>query len=150
MYPTTNLLKGVAWVSIKNERTREINYGKCIAASRTDRITPGTHWRGRSNVKNGVYPTSQLLNGVAQISINNEGNREIIYGNSIAASRPDRTTTGAHSIGRLNDKNGVYPTTQLLHGVARVSINMKELEKLIMEIVSQLHAPTALPPELIV
>jgi hypothetical protein len=33
-------------------------------------------------------------------------------------------------------------------GVARVSKKMKELEKLIMEIVSQLNAPTALPPVL--
>jgi hypothetical protein len=42
--------------------------------------------------------------------------------------------------------NEVYPTTNLLHGVARVSIKMKDIEKLIMENVSQLHAPTALPP----
>jgi hypothetical protein len=41
--------------------------------------------------------------------------------------------------------NGVYTTTYILNGVARVSIKMKEIDKLIMEIVSQIHAPTALP-----
>jgi hypothetical protein len=85
-------------------------------------LPPGTQWTGDSNVKNGVYPTSQLLSGVARISINNEGNREIIYGNSIAASRPDRITPGTLWIGRSNVKNGVYPTTQLLNGVALVSL----------------------------
>jgi hypothetical protein len=44
--------------------------------------------------------------------------------------------------------NGVYPTTQLLNCFAIVSIKMKELEKLIMEIVSQLHPPAALSPVL--
>jgi transposase len=43
----------------------------------------------------------------------------------------------------------VYPTTQLLLGVDGVSLNMRVLEKIIMEIVSQLHAPTALFPILI-
>jgi hypothetical protein len=28
--------------------------------SRLDRITPGTHWIGGSNDKNGVYPTTQF------------------------------------------------------------------------------------------
>jgi hypothetical protein len=37
---------------------------------------------------------------------------------------------------------------KLLMGVARVSKKMKELEKLIMDIVTQLNAPTALPPVL--
>jgi hypothetical protein len=43
-----------------------------------------------------------------------EGTRGINYGNCIAASRPDRITAGTHCIGGLNDKNGFYPTTQLL------------------------------------
>jgi hypothetical protein len=54
VYPTTKLLNGFGRVSIKNEGTGEINYGNCIAASRPDRITPGTHWIGRSNDKNRV------------------------------------------------------------------------------------------------
>jgi hypothetical protein len=49
--PTAQLLIGVARVSIKNEGTLEINYGNCIAASRPDRITAGTHWRLASNDK---------------------------------------------------------------------------------------------------
>jgi hypothetical protein len=53
------------------------NYGKCIAASRPDRTTPGIHWIKRSNDKNGVYPTTNLVNGVARVSINIEGTREI-------------------------------------------------------------------------
>jgi hypothetical protein len=73
----------------------------------------------------------------------------INYGNCISSSRPDSITPGTHWKGGLNDENGVYQTTQLLHGVARVSIKRKELEKLIMEIVSQLQAPTALHPVLI-
>jgi hypothetical protein len=52
----------------------------------------------------------------------------INYGTCISASRPDRITHGTIWIGRSNDKNGVYLTTQLLHGVARVYIKMKELE----------------------
>jgi hypothetical protein len=43
MYPTTQLLKGVARVSTKYEGIREIIYGNCIATSRPDRITPGTN-----------------------------------------------------------------------------------------------------------
>jgi hypothetical protein len=43
----------------------------------------------------------------------------------------------------------VYTTKKLLKIFARVSINVEELEKLIMEIESQLHAPTALTPVLI-
>jgi hypothetical protein len=73
----------------------------------------------------------------------------INYGNCISASSPDRITPGTLWIGRKNDKHVVYPSTKLIHGVARVYINMKELEKFIMEIVSQLHAPTALPPVII-
>jgi hypothetical protein len=42
----------------------------------------------------------------------------------------------------------VNTTTNLLPGVDVVSIKMMELEKLIMEIVSQLDAPTPLPPVL--
>jgi hypothetical protein len=54
--PPQNFLPVVSRVSIKNEGTREINYGNCIAASRPDRITPGTHEIGGSNDINGVYP----------------------------------------------------------------------------------------------
>jgi hypothetical protein len=49
---------------------------------------------------------------------------------------------------RSNDKNVVYPTTNLLKGVGRFSIKMTEFEKLIMEIASQFNAPTALSPVL--
>jgi hypothetical protein len=131
---------------LKNEGTREINYGNCISASRPDRITPGIHSKGVSIDKYGVYLTTQLLGGIARISINNEGTRYINYGNCISASRPYRITAGTHWIGSLIHKIGVYPITKLLHGVARVSIKIKEIEKFIMEILSQLHAPTALPP----
>jgi hypothetical protein len=122
VYPTKKLLPGVARVSIKNERTREIIYGNCILASRPDRITPGTLWIGCSIHKNGLYPTTKLLKGFARVSLKNEGTREIDYGNCIAASRPDRITPGTHWIGRSNDKNGVCPKTVLLPGLARVSI----------------------------
>jgi hypothetical protein len=44
----------------------------------------------------------------------------------------------------------VYPTTKFLNGVACVSIKMKNFDILIMENVSQLQGPTALPPLLIV
>jgi hypothetical protein len=71
------------------------------------------------------------------------------YGKCIAASRPDRITPVTHWILGSNEKNGFYPTTKLLNRFAIFSIKMKEIEKLIMEIVSQLHAPTALPPSLI-
>jgi hypothetical protein len=94
-------------------------------------------------------PHTNLLQGVSRVSIKHEGTREINNGNCTAASRPDRITPGTLWIRGSNDENGVYPTTQLLPGFARVSIKMKELEKLIMEIVSQLQAPTALPPVLI-
>jgi hypothetical protein len=96
-----------------------------------------------------VYPTTQLLNGVAFVSRKNEGNGEINCGNCSTASRPDRITPVTHWIIVSNDKNGVYPTTQLLNSVAFVSRKMKELDKLIMEMVSQFQAPTALPPLLI-
>jgi hypothetical protein len=44
-------IPAVARDSIRNEGTREINYGNCISASRPDRLTPGerapgTHWIG--------------------------------------------------------------------------------------------------------
>jgi hypothetical protein len=91
VYPRTKLLPGVARVSIKNERTRENNFGNCISATRPDRITPGTLWIRGSNVKNGVYPTKKLLPGVARV-LKNEKTREIIYGNCISASRHDRIT----------------------------------------------------------
>jgi hypothetical protein len=59
-------IPGVARDSIRNEGTREINYGSCISASRPDRITPGernpgTHWIGGWSDKNVVYTISQLL-----------------------------------------------------------------------------------------
>jgi hypothetical protein len=92
VYFITQLLHGVARVSIKNKGTRKINYGNSVAASRPDRITPGTHCIGGSNDKNGVYFTTQLLNCVAQDSIKNKGTREINYGNCISASGPDRIT----------------------------------------------------------
>jgi hypothetical protein len=122
VYPTTELLNGVARVSIKNEGNREINYGNCIAASRPDRITPGTIWIRGLNYTNGLHPTTKLLPGVARVTIKNEGTGEINYKNCIAASRPDRITPGTLWIGRSNDKNAVYITTILLNGVARVSI----------------------------
>jgi hypothetical protein len=42
-------IPGVARDSIRNEGTREINYGSCISASRPESLTlgeraPGTHW----------------------------------------------------------------------------------------------------------
>jgi hypothetical protein len=57
-------------------------------------LPPGTRWIGGSNDKDGVYLTTNLLNGVFRVSIKNEGSREINYGNCIAASRPDRITPG--------------------------------------------------------
>jgi hypothetical protein len=102
-----------------------INYGICISASRSDRITTDTVWIGRSNDKNGVYPTTKLLNGVARVSIKYERTRHFIYGNCISASRPDRIPTATVWIGRSNDKNGLYPTTQILNGVARFSIKIE-------------------------
>jgi nitrous oxidase accessory protein NosD len=76
-----------------------INYGNCISASRPDCITTGTVWIGRSNDKNGVYPTTQLLNGVARVSIKMKELDIINYGIYISASRPDRITTGTVWIG---------------------------------------------------
>jgi hypothetical protein len=73
----------------------------------------------------------------------------INYGNSNSASRHACITPGTLCIRLSNDKNGLYPTTYLLKFVDLISIKMKELQKLIMEIVSQVHAPTALPPVLI-
>jgi hypothetical protein len=148
VYTTTQILTGVARVSIKYEGNQEINYGTCISASRTDRITHGTIWIEGSNDKNSVYTTTHILTGVARVSIKYEGNREINYGNCIPASRPDRITHGTLWIGGSNDKNGVYSNTKLLPGVDVVYIKMKELEKLIMEMVLQFHAPPALPPVL--
>jgi hypothetical protein len=53
-----------------------INYGKCISASRPDRIAPGIHWIGGSIDKIGLYPTTQLLHGVPRVFITNEGTRK--------------------------------------------------------------------------
>jgi hypothetical protein len=122
VYPTTQLLNGVDLVSIINGGIRKINYGNCIPASRPDRITPGTLWIGGSNDKNGMYPTTHLLNGIVHVSIKNEGTGEINYLNCIAASRPDRISPCTIWIVLSNDKHGVYRTTQLLNGVARVSL----------------------------
>jgi hypothetical protein len=91
-----------------------INYGNCISPSRPDRITTGKVWIGRSNDKNGVYHTTQLLNGVDRVSIKMKELDIINYGNCISSSRPDRITTSTVWIGCSNDTNGVYPTTQLL------------------------------------
>jgi hypothetical protein len=104
-----------------------INYGNCISTSRPDSITTGTVWIGRSNDKNGVYPTTQLLNGVARVSIKNVETREINYGNCISASRPDRIIPGTLWIRRSNVKNGVYPTTYLFNRVALVFIENEEI-----------------------
>jgi hypothetical protein len=144
VYPTTKFLPVFSRVSIIYEGNREINYGNCISASRPNRITPGTLWIGRSNDKNGVYPTTQLLHGVARVSIKNDVTREINFGNGFSASRPDRITVSTHCIGGSIDKNVVYPTTHLLPCVARVSIKNEGTKKSIMEFVSQLRAPTAL------
>jgi hypothetical protein len=46
-----------------------MNYGNSIAASRPDRITPGSLWIGGSKEKNGVYPTTQLLGSFDMVSI---------------------------------------------------------------------------------
>jgi hypothetical protein len=81
VYHITQLLNGVVLFSIKDEGTREINYGNYISASRPDRITPGTHWIEGSNYEDGLYPTKIFLKGVARVSIKNEGTREINYGN---------------------------------------------------------------------
>jgi hypothetical protein len=59
----------------KNERFQEINYGNCISASRPDRIIPSNLLIGPSNEENGVYPTTQLLHGIARVSLKNEGTR---------------------------------------------------------------------------
>jgi hypothetical protein len=37
-------IPGIARDSIRNEGTREINYGSCISASRPKLKTPGTLW----------------------------------------------------------------------------------------------------------
>jgi hypothetical protein len=91
-----------------------------IAVSRPNRIIPGTLWIGGSNDKNGVYPTTQLLPGVASVSIKIEGNGENNYGNRSSTPRPHYPAS--RWIGRSNDKNGVYPNKQLLPVFARVSI----------------------------
>jgi hypothetical protein len=69
-----------------------INYGNCISASRPDCITTVTLWIGRSNDKNGMYPTTKLLKGVDWVSIKMKEIDIINYGNCISASRPDRIT----------------------------------------------------------
>jgi hypothetical protein len=99
----------------------------------------------RSNDKNGVYPTTNLLNGVGRVFIKNEGVREINYGICIAASRPDRTNPGIHCIVLSNDKYGVYATKNLLKGVALVSIKRKEFDKLICKL-SRSFTPRTLYP----
>jgi hypothetical protein len=103
VYPTTQLLKDVALVSIKNNGTRETNYENCIADSRPDRITPVSHCIGGSNDVNSVYTTTHLLKAVALFCIKNEVSPENNYGNCIAASRPDRITAGTFCIGGSND-----------------------------------------------
>jgi hypothetical protein len=110
VYHTTKLLNGVAPVSIKYEGIRLINFGNSIAASRLDRIIVGPHWIGGSIDKNGVYPTTQLLNGFARFSIEYEGTGEITYGICIAASRPDRITPGTLWRGGSNETNVAYTT----------------------------------------
>jgi hypothetical protein len=71
-----------------------INFVNCISASRPDRITPGTLWIRRSNDKNVVYPTTQLINGVARVYINMKELEIFYYVYCISASRPGRITTG--------------------------------------------------------
>jgi hypothetical protein len=99
------LLADIPWVardSIRNEGTREINYGSCISASRPDRITPrerapGTQWIGgwvgpRTGLevveKRNIFPCRQSNPG-----------------------RPARSPLRRHGHG--SDKNGVYPTSHL-------------------------------------
>jgi hypothetical protein len=72
-----------------------------------------------------VYTTTQILTGVARVSVKYEGKREINYGNGISASRPDRITHGTLWIVGSNDKNGVYPNTKLLPGVDVVYIKIE-------------------------
>jgi hypothetical protein len=43
----------------------------------------------------------------------------------------------------------MYSTKELLPGVNGVSIKLKEIENLIMEMVSQVNAPTAISPVII-
>jgi hypothetical protein len=69
-----------------------------------------------------VYNVLAEIPGFARVSIKNEGTRGINYGSCISASHPDRITPGTHSIGGSNDKNGVYPTTQLLFNLILSSI----------------------------
>jgi hypothetical protein len=106
------------------------NYGKCIAALRPDRTTPGIHWIGGSIDKNGVYHTIQLLRGIARISIKYESIRYINYGVCTSASRPDRIDSGTLWIGRSNNKNGVYTTTKLLQSVFLVYIKNERYRKI--------------------
>jgi hypothetical protein len=87
--------------------SREINYLNCFAASRPDRITAGILWIGRSNDKNGVYPTTELLKFVGRVYIKYEVTPEINYENCISASRHDRIIPVNLWIGRSNDMNGV-------------------------------------------
>jgi hypothetical protein len=149
LYLTTKLLNGVDGFLYKLKNLDIINFGNGISASRPDRITPNTLLIRLSSDKNGVNPTTHLLKCVAQVYINMKELDIINIGSCIAASRPDRITTGTVWIRRSNDKNGVYPTTQFLNGVASVSIKMKKFDILIMENVSQLQGPTALRPVLI-
>jgi hypothetical protein len=69
-----------------------------------------------------VYPTTNLLNGVTPVYVKYEGNREINIEIFIAASRPYLIIHGTLWIGGSNGKNVFYPSTILLHSLARVSI----------------------------
>jgi hypothetical protein len=73
LYHTTKLLHSVARVYMNMKELDIINYGNSNSASRPDPITPGNLWIGRSNVNNGLYHNTKILNGVARISIKIEG-----------------------------------------------------------------------------
>jgi hypothetical protein len=53
-------MPGVARVEISKPTIVGRLEGSPAIDSRPDRITPGTHWIGGSNDKNGVYPTTQF------------------------------------------------------------------------------------------
>jgi hypothetical protein len=80
-------------------------------------------------MKEWSLPHHKIIKRLCYCFYKNEGNREIIYGNCIAVSRPDRITPITHWILGSKDKNRVYPTTQILNGVALFSIKMKDIEK---------------------
>jgi hypothetical protein len=96
-------IPGVARDSIRNEGTREINYGSCISASRPGRFTPReivsyTHWIG-----GWVGPRTGL-------DVVEKRNILAPAGNPTLAIQP---VARWHTTDR-SDKNGVYPTLQLL------------------------------------